>query len=80
MTKNDSRAAILDVESHGLAEAQEVAPLFLIDRFGGHSAATMGLPSWLSGDRPVLDFLGGAAWLLLWGALWLLLISALVQF
>jgi len=79
MTKNDS-SAILDVESHGLAEAEQVAPLFLIDRFGGHSAATMRLPSWLSRDRPVFDFLGGAACLLLWEALWSLLFSALVRF
>lgn len=80
MTKNDSRPAILVIQSHGLAEAEKVAPLFLIDRFGGHSAATVELPSWLSRDRPVLDFLGGAVCLLLWGALWSLLISALVQF
>jgi hypothetical protein len=69
MAKNNSLTAILDVQSHGFAEAAQ-------DRFGRSSAATMGLPSWLSRDRRALDFLGVAAYLLLWVALWSLLIFA----
>jgi len=80
MTKNDSRAAILDVQTHGRAEAEKIAPLLLINRCGERSAAPRGQLSWPCRDRPLLDFLGGAACLLVWGALWSLLISGLVQF